>query len=39
MKQIIFKNIDIRWGMLAPRWYLKIGKLTIMWWGWREKVN
>jgi len=34
-----FKNnfIDIRYGMVAPKIYIKLlGHLVVMWWGWNN---
>lgn len=34
MRQII--PIDIRWGLKAPRFYIRILNFVFMWWGWNN---
>ena len=36
MKKYALHGIDLRYGMAAPKIYLKIGKMVIMWWGRRN---
>ena len=34
MKKII--PIEVRYGMLAPKIYVRIFNLVLMWWGWNN---
>ena len=34
--RIDLKHFSIRWGMVAPKFYIRIFRLIIMWWGWNN---
>lgn len=37
MKQIKNNFVDIRWGLEAPKFFIRLfNKFVFMWWGWNN---